>query len=94
MNGDQLRMARALLRLTLVELAEISGVDKMGIVRMEAGRKPHSATVEKLRKVFVERGVIFIGAVEPYWEPGVAMAFGKESPVSEEADDEKSANVK
>ena len=80
MTSDQLRMARALLRLTIVELAEIAGVDKMGIVRMEAGRKPHSATVEKLRRVFVERGVVFIGAAEPYYGPAVAMQHGLEAP--------------
>jgi transcriptional regulator with XRE-family HTH domain len=45
MNGDQLRMARALLRLTVRELAQASGVDKMAIVRFEAGRNPHAATL-------------------------------------------------
>ncbi len=76
MNSDQLRMARALLRLTIIDLAEISGVDKMAIVRFEAGRNPHAATVEKLRKTFNERGVIFIGAVDTCWEATVAMKHG------------------
>jgi transcriptional regulator with XRE-family HTH domain len=80
MTSDQLSMARALLRLTIIELAARADVDKMTINRFEAGRRPHAATVEKLRGFFLDSGVIIIGAMEPYFSATVAMKFGMEAP--------------
>ncbi len=74
----------------IIDLADISGVDKMAIVRFEAGRKPHAATVEKLRKTFNERGVIFIGAVDTCWEATVAMKHGMKVPAPAERGDDGS----
>ena len=82
MTADQLRMARALLRLSITDLAEIAGIDKMVIVRMEAGRRAQAATVVKLRKAIEERGVVFVGAIEPLIEPTVAMRYGTSRPGS------------
>ena len=87
MNGDQLRMARALLRLTVRELAQTSGVDKMAIVRFEAGRNPHAATLTKLRTALEEHGIVFIGAVSTFHEPTVAMRFGMKPPAVTEGDE-------
>ena len=39
-TGDQLRMARAALRLTSREVAKITGVDKGTIIRAEFGDSP------------------------------------------------------
>lgn len=92
MTGDQLRMARALLRLGVRELAAASGADKMAILRMEAGRKPHAATLQKIKTALEARGIIFIGAVEPFHEATVAMRFGMPSPAAKddsEMDDEE-----
>ena len=86
MNGDQLRMARALLRLGIRELAAISGADKMAIVRMEAGRKPHAATEAKLKTALEARGIVFIGATEPFHEPTVAMRWGMAAPTASEGE--------
>ncbi len=86
MNGDQLRMARALLRLGIRELAAISGVDKNAIVRMEAGRKPHAATAQKLKEALEARGIVFIGATEPFHEPTVAMRWGMAAPIASEGE--------
>jgi transcriptional regulator with XRE-family HTH domain len=92
MNGDQLRMARALLRLTVRELAQASGVDKMAIVRFEAGRNPHAATLAKLQAALEERGIVFIGAVTTFHEPTVAMRFGMKPPAAHDGDDEVADN--
>ena len=88
MNGDQLRMARALLRLTVRELAQTSGVDKMAIVRFEAGRNPHAAMLTKLRTALEEHGIVFIGAVSTFHEPTVAMRFGMKPPAVMEGEGE------
>jgi transcriptional regulator with XRE-family HTH domain len=88
MNGDQLRMARALLRLTVRELAQASGVDKMAIVRFEVGRNPHAATLSKLQAALEERGIVFIGAVTTFHEPTVAMRFGMQPPAAHDGDDD------
>jgi transcriptional regulator with XRE-family HTH domain len=88
MNGDQLRMARALLRLTVRELAELAGADKMAIVRMEAGRKPHASTAAKLKEALEARGIVFIGAMDPFHEPTVAMRFGMKPPAPSEEEEE------
>ena len=92
MNGDQLRMARALLRLTVRELAQAAGVDKMAIVRFEAGRNPHAATLTKLQGALEERGIVFIGAVTTFHEPTVAMRFGMKPPAANDGDDDTEEN--
>lgn len=80
MTADQLRMARALLRLSITELAEIAGVDKMVIVRMEAGRRAQPTTIAKLRAALDAKGVAFLGPIEPFTEATVAMRFGTKAP--------------
>jgi transcriptional regulator with XRE-family HTH domain len=87
-NSDQLRMARALLRLTTIELAEAAGIDKMSIVRFEAGRSARTLTVKKLKAALEARGVVFLGAIEPFTEPTVALKFGTSAPAIEEDEDE------
>lgn len=75
-NGDQLRMARAVLKLGGRELAEMTGVDKMTIVRIEAGSKAYTSTLERLREALEEAGVFFTDAQEGVHGPGVALRSG------------------
>jgi transcriptional regulator with XRE-family HTH domain len=85
MTGEQLRMARALLRLGLRELATKAEVSRAAIVRLENGRgKPHAATETKLQRTLEAMGVVFIGALEPLHGPTVALRWGMEPPVASE----------
>lgn len=59
-TSDQLRMARAALKLTVRELADRLGVDKNTIVRIEAGGKAHASTLQRLRAVLEGLGIEFI----------------------------------
>lgn len=76
LTGDQLRMARALLRLSMRETAKISGIDPSTIVRIEAGENAYRLTLERLQQVLEERGALFIPASEGKHEPGVALRCG------------------
>ncbi len=84
MTPEQLRMARALLRMKTSDLAEQSGVNKMTISGLEAGKKaPHAQTVRRLTEFLQSKGVIFIGAHEPIHGPTVALRHGMEPPAIE-----------
>ncbi len=86
MNGDQLRMARALLRLGIRELAQLSGADKNSIVRCESGRKIHASTEQKLKTTLEGRGVIFIEPMKPFHQATVALKWGLTSPMLDEGE--------
>ena len=64
----------------------------MAIVRFEAGRNPHAATLMKLQTALEERGIVFIGAVTTFHEPTVAMRFGMKPPAAHDGDDEVADN--
>jgi transcriptional regulator with XRE-family HTH domain len=92
-NSDQLRMARALLRMTILDLAEAAGVDKMTLLRFEAGRTPRPSTIKKLQTALEERGVIFVGPLVPFTQATVALRHGltpadPRSSGDDEADDD------
>lgn len=87
MTSEQLRMARALLRIGVRELAAMAGVSKTTVVRFEAGGKPHASVEEKLQAALQSQGVIFIGAVEPFHGPTVAMRWGMQPPTPKSDDD-------
>lgn len=79
MTGEQIRMARALLRLTLRDLADLASVDKKTLVRLEWGTaRGHASTLQKIRGVLEERGVVFLPPVEPVHGPAVALKWGVE----------------
>jgi transcriptional regulator with XRE-family HTH domain len=99
MTGEQLRMARALLRLGLRELATTADVSRAAIVRLENGRgKPHAATEAKLQRALEDMGVLFIGALEPLHGPTVALRWGIEPPQaaedSETPGDDEASEIK
>ncbi len=73
-TSDQIRAARALLRLSVSELSAGSGVGIATIKRIEAvsGIPPaHVRTLDQLEKAFIDFGVEFIGT--PDDRPGVRL---------------------
>lgn len=81
MTPAQLRMARALLRMKVSDVAEQAGVNKMTISALEAGKKaPHAQTVTRLTQFFLGKGVIFIGPHEPIHGATVALRWDMEPP--------------
>ena len=80
-TAEQLRAARAILKLKQSELAEISGVSTASIRRLEREEGllgMQVATLEKLQEAFESRGVRFIGDKEASLEggPGVRLTKG------------------
>ncbi|MBT8562104.1 helix-turn-helix transcriptional regulator [Polynucleobacter paneuropaeus] len=71
---EQIRAARAILRITVVELSEKSGVGVATIKRLEAGRgvpAVHTRTLEEIQKALNMMGVEFLGTPED--RPGVRL---------------------
>ncbi len=61
-TGDQLRMARAALRLGVREVAELAQVAPMTISRIENGQSSGQGdTLMKIRRALEEAGVTFPG---------------------------------
>ncbi len=87
MTPAQLRMARALLRMKVSDVAEQAGVNKMTISALEAGKKaPHAQTVTRLTQFFLGQGVIFIGPHEPIHGATVALRWDVEPPAADDND--------
>lgn len=55
----QIRMARAGAGLTIRELAQITGLNKATIVRIESGMSVQSATIETVEKALIDHGAEF-----------------------------------
>ena len=76
--SEQIRAARALLRITAQELSTSSGVGLATIKRLEAGDglpPAHAQTLDKLTKALEVAGVEFLGSPED--GPGVRLKFKK-----------------
>lgn len=72
--SEQIRAARALLRMTAQELSAASGVGLATIKRLEAGDglpPAHAQTLDKLRKSLEAAGIEFLGLPED--GPGVRL---------------------
>ena len=72
---EQIRAARAILRVTVAQLAETSGIGIATIKRLEAGRgvpSVHTRTLEEIQKSLIAMGVEFIGT--PDDRPGVRFS--------------------
>lgn len=80
MTAEQLRMARALIRVSVRELAKLANVDKNTITGLESGAKGQAATITRLTEVFQARGVLFIPALEGIHGAAVSMRWGMEPP--------------
>lgn len=73
-TSAQIRAARALLRITVNDLAEMSKIGIATIKRMEAGNgipPAHARTLDQLSKALEMAGVEFIGS--PDDRPGVRL---------------------
>lgn len=71
---EQIRAARAILRVTVAELAALSGVGIATIKRIEAGvgvPMAHTKTLDQIAKALILAGVEFIGT--PDDRPGVRL---------------------
>jgi transcriptional regulator with XRE-family HTH domain len=62
LTSDQLRMARAALRLSVNDLAAQAGISKGTIARIEVGYGAYMLTLRRLREVLEDAGVEFIDA--------------------------------
>lgn len=67
----QCRMARAALGLKIADLAERAGMSTNTVVRFETGFELKQSTVDELRAVLEEAGIIFIA--ENGEGPGVRL---------------------
>ena len=91
MTGEQLRAARALLKLGTRDLAALAGVDKMAIVRAEAGsKKTYVGTIEKLRHALESAGIVFLDGVTGEYQPTAALRWGVKSvdPTTKQTNDD------
>lgn len=79
MTSEQLRMARAALKIGVRELSALANVDKMSIVGIENGRtRGYASTRKKLRDALETAGVVFIEAKEGIHGATVALKWGFE----------------
>lgn len=60
MNGLQCRLARVALGLGVRELAKAAEVSTETVVRLEKGETLRPATLERIRNVLEEAGIVFI----------------------------------
>jgi DNA-binding XRE family transcriptional regulator len=65
MLAMQCRMARAALGITVREAADLAGVSHDTIVRIEGGQELKESTVQKVRKAFEAKGIVFTNGGEP-----------------------------
>ena len=73
LTADQIRMARAAVRISVRELAEASGVGESTILRFEGEKGGmQSGTLTRLQKALEKEGVVFLEADEKYG-PGVRL---------------------
>lgn len=61
----QVRGARAMIGMLQEELAEAAGVTRKTLATLEAGQtRPHPSTLERMRAVLEERGIVFFESEE------------------------------
>lgn len=68
-----MRVARAMLELSQEELAELAGVGRLTIVRIEGGGKGVAFdAVDRVRTTLEKQGVVFLPSAADYG-PGIAL---------------------
>jgi transcriptional regulator with XRE-family HTH domain len=65
MNGDQARMARAALKLSVRDVAGQAKVSPNTVTRIEAGLAVNNSTREAIRRAFESAGVEFTNGDQP-----------------------------
>lgn len=63
--ADQVRAARAVLRLTVAGLADLASVSPNTIVRVEADKGVHSATLLAIQRALEAAGIEFLDGDAP-----------------------------
>lgn len=76
MNEDQARMARALVKLGVREVAAEAGVTPNTISRIENGGDAKASTLEAVKAVYVRLGVQFLDAGQAGTTPTVSRRTG------------------
>ena len=76
----QFRAARAILGLTVRELAKAAGVHRNTIVRIEAGEASHGPTMAAVQRALEAAGIVFLPATEGSHGPAVALKWGQQEP--------------
>jgi transcriptional regulator with XRE-family HTH domain len=65
-TGDQIRMARAALRLGIRDLAKLAKVAPMTVSRLETGRSGgHAETIRKIERALEKAGIEFLNGDSP-----------------------------
>ncbi len=77
-TGEQIRMARALLKLSVRDLSDLTEIDKGTISRIENGGGAQIGTLHRLRSLCEDQGVLFIDPVEGVHKATVAFKWGAE----------------
>ena len=78
-TSGQIRAARAMLKWTAAQLADVSGVGVATVRRIELAEKLPSSnvkTIELIRVAFESAGIIFVGS--PNNDPGVIHTSSKQ----------------
>jgi transcriptional regulator with XRE-family HTH domain len=65
MNGDQARMARAALKLSVRDVAGRAKISPNTVTRLEAGLTVNNSTMEAVRRAFEAAGVEFTNGEQP-----------------------------
>lgn len=73
MNSEQARMARALSKLGVREVAARAGMTPNTVSRIENGSDPKQSTIEALKRVYTSLGMQFLQTGEVAGGPGVAL---------------------
>jgi len=76
MNAEQARMARALIKLGVRDVASKAGVTPNTISRIENGSDAKASTLAALREVYERLGVQFLDAGQAGQNPTVARRDG------------------
>jgi transcriptional regulator with XRE-family HTH domain len=79
-TGDQARMARAAVKLTVRELSVRADIDKTTIIRIEGGAQSTARIMRKLQTALEAEGIEFTQPVEGVCGSGVRFKWGAEAP--------------
>lgn len=79
-TSAQFRAARAILGLTVRELAKVSGVHRNTVVRIESGEASHGPTMAAVQRALEDAGIVFLPASDGTHGPAVALKWGQPEP--------------
>lgn len=71
MNADQARMARALLKMGVRDVAALAQVTPNTVSRIENGSDAKVSTIEAIKAVYEARGIVFVAVGETVYSATV-----------------------